>query len=121
MKKVLIAILVILVVILIILIGLGVYGFFLIKPYLSTSSLDIDSATGGSQITTGVDSHPYLSDDQEATLEKLGVDPAKLPTEITPEMESCFSDKLGSDRVQAIIGGESPGILDFLKAKSCIE
>jgi len=116
MKKLLIALLVVLIIILILVIGLGIYAYTIVKPYLSSGSLEqsIDS-------TIVVDKHPLLTDSQEATLEKLGVDPAKLPTEITPAMEACFTEKLGIDRVNAIVGGETPGILDVVKAKSCIE
>jgi hypothetical protein len=124
MKKLLVTLLIILIVILVVLIGLGIYAYTYIKPFLSDGSglpMDfLEQQIDGITTPTG-DRHPLLDESQEATLEKLGVDPAKLPTEITPEMESCFVDKLGSDRVGDIVGGETPGVLDFIKAKSCIE
>jgi hypothetical protein len=67
------------------------------------------------------DGHPLLSESQEEMLEAFGVDVSTLPSELTPEMEECFIEKLGEQRVNEIIGGATPNIFDFLKAKSCIE
>jgi hypothetical protein len=53
-------------------------------------------------------------------LEKIGVDPAKLPQEITPEMEKCFTESLGEARVKEIKDGAEPGVMDFFKAKNCL-
>ncbi|MDP4000675.1 MAG: hypothetical protein Q8P83_00290 [bacterium] len=46
--------------------------------------------------------HPLLSDEQEA-------------------MESCFSETLGTERINEIIAGASPSALEFFKAKNCLE
>jgi len=67
------------------------------------------------------DLHPLLNESQEKMLESFGVDVSALPSELSPEMESCFIEKLGEQRVNEIIGGATPNIFDFLKAKSCIE
>jgi hypothetical protein len=63
--------------------------------------------------------HPLLSPGQEAALESIGVDPSKLPTEITPEQENCAVSKLGEERVREIKSGSTPSISDYLKAKDC--
>lgn len=67
-----------------------------------------------------IDKNPLLSEEQEAQLESLGVDPANLPTTITPAMEECFIDKLGQSRANELINGATPNTSDFLRANSCI-
>ena len=66
------------------------------------------------------DSHPLLNESQEQALEKFGIDPAQVPSEITPEQEGCFVDKLGQARVDEIKAGDSPTATDYFKAKDCI-
>jgi len=121
MKKLLIAILVILLIILILVIGFGIYIYINIKTFLfSDDSININIGSQISHVSKG-DKHPLLSADQEKTLEKIGIDPAKLPNEITPAMEQCFTEKLGADKVSKIKSGEEePSVIDFLKAQSCI-
>lgn len=63
--------------------------------------------------------HPLLSEDQENLLQNYGIDPRAVPTEITPEMESCARESLGDERVDALIQGASPSVTDLLKAQSC--
>ena len=65
--------------------------------------------------------HPLLNDSQEKALKTVGIDPATLPTELTPAQEQCFVDKLGTARVMEIVNGATPTPVDFLKAKGCIE
>lgn len=59
-----------------------------------------------------------ISDAQQKALESAGVDPSKI--NITPEMEACFIDKLGEQKVEEIKNGAVPGPLDMLKASSCL-
>lgn len=71
--------------------------------------------------TTGAnDKHPLLDENQEKLLEAIGVDVENLPTEITPEMEACFTETLGAERVKEIKEGDSPNPFDFFKAKGCL-
>jgi len=81
----------------------------------STTTVSSDSNT-----QTNVDQNPLLSAEQEATLESLGVDVSILPTEITPEMQDCFIQALGEERVVAIMNGDTPSALELFKAKSCL-
>ena len=124
MKKLLITILILLLLIVAIMAGAGVYFYLKLKPFFIDSSAtlsqtaDQDGATGA--LAPSGDKNPLLSDQQEKALEQLGIDPAKLPTEITPELEACFTAKLGESRVSAIKGGEQPTTFDFLKAQSCL-
>ncbi|PIR66791.1 MAG: hypothetical protein COU51_02140 [Parcubacteria group bacterium CG10_big_fil_rev_8_21_14_0_10_36_14] len=64
--------------------------------------------------------HPGLTDSQESLLRSVGIDPAKLPEKLTPELESCFIAKLGEKRVNEIKAGSEIGPLDLLKANSCL-
>ena len=67
-----------------------------------------------------LDQHPGLSADQEKSLQSVGVDVSKLPTEITPGMEECFVEKLGQERVDQIVAGSSPTPVEFLKTQECL-
>ena len=122
MKKILIVLLILILISLLVLLGFAVYIYINIKPFLLSGDQSVlVNSSSNSNIETNNDKHPLLTNDQEATLEKFGIDPAKLPTEITPAMESCFIDKLGQDRVNEIKSGQAePGVLDFFKAKDCV-
>ncbi|MBU0660925.1 hypothetical protein KKG22_01955 [Patescibacteria group bacterium] len=71
--------------------------------------------------TEEVYDHPALSEDQEQTLDKLGIDVSTLPTSITPEQQACAVEKLGQDRVLEIVGGASPSAIELVKAGSCFK
>lgn len=64
--------------------------------------------------------HPLLNKEQEEILENIGVDVSQLPTEISEEMQNCFLEKLGAERAEELINGATPGPLDILKAKDCL-
>lgn len=81
----------------------------------STSSSDTSSPTGSNE-----DSNPLLDANQEETLRNMGIDPATLPSEITPEMEACFVEKLGGERTQEIVEGSDPSPAEILRAASCL-
>ncbi len=98
--------------------------FFVLDPYeirpVLSSLMNTDSNTTTSIDSEIIDKNPALSPIQESALEKIGVDPAKVPTSITGEQEACFEAKLGKDRVVAIKAGDSPTMTDYIKAKDCI-
>ncbi|MBP9760433.1 MAG: hypothetical protein KBD24_03675 [Candidatus Pacebacteria bacterium] len=92
----------------------------------------VDALTGNAKaITTEVvsgveekataDKNPALNIAQERALETVGIDPAKVPSKITPEQEKCFTEKLGAERVAEIKGGASPSTTEIFTARSCIE
>lgn len=64
--------------------------------------------------------HPALDEQQEQNLRSIGVDVSALPNEITPEMEDCFVQKLGQERVDAIKSGSQITATDYLKARGCL-
>ena len=108
-------------VIFLILILLGIYLFITdplnLKPMLLGSEESISSEQSNNATT---DKNPNLSESQEKTLETFGIDPATVPTSITPEQEACFIEKLGVDRVNEIKAGDTPSILEIAKGKDCI-
>ncbi len=119
MKKIFNVFFVVLGVIFFILILIGSYLFiadpYNLKPiFFGQSTIE----TGDSSVVT--DKHPILNDSQEKTLETLGIDPANLPTEITPAQGSCFESMLGSARVEEIKAGSSPTTAEVIKARDCL-
>lgn len=106
----------------IILTGLYVYladPFHLFSLGVSPTSL-INVMTGRESVKIdNIDKNPLLTEEQEAQLESWGVDLEKLPSKITPAMETCFVSKLGQERTNQIIGGSAPTPADFLRAQSC--
>jgi len=62
-----------------------------------------------------------LSAQQEVQLESIGVDPASIPSEISPEMEDCFIEKIGEKRVTEIQAGAQPTPLELIKASPCLQ
>jgi len=83
------------------------------------------TATSTPQVTTNTNTvtkitNPLLSPAQEQALQKIGVDPAKLPTTITPQMEACFARTLGQTRTDEIKNGSAPTAGDFFTARSCL-
>ena len=88
-------------------------------PLHLKASLPGSPSSGGTTGTT-TDKNSLLSESQEKTLETIGVDPAKLPSSITPAQEACFTEKLGAERVAEIKAGGSPTPTEFYTAKSCI-
>lgn len=61
-----------------------------------------------------------LSPAQILFLEKVGIDPSKLPTDISPELEDCLTNAVGEERAQQIKAGAVPTPADLLKAKTCL-
>jgi hypothetical protein len=86
----------------------------------STSQVE-GSAQSATVPTAVVDKNPALSPTQEAALETIGIDPASLPNSITPEMEVCFTEKLGASRVAEIKAGASPSATEIFATRSCYE
>lgn len=85
-----------------------------------TSSASPDVRSSATSVAGETDKHPALDDTQEALLERAGIDPATLPTQLTPGMEACFNEKLGSVRVAEIKNGSTPTPLEFISARACL-
>lgn len=98
-----------------VLILITAYFYFVNSTNLAPAILNAGSDNGES-----VDKHPTLSESQEKALSTFGIDPSELPSEITPEQEACFEEKLGAERVAEIKAGNAPTATDYFKAKGCI-
>lgn len=107
----------------------GIYLYiadpFNLKPLFTggtaiTSNEDMVASTTA-ESTSVLDKHPVLSPKQEAALESLGVDPAALPSSISPEQEACFELVLGASRVAEIKAGATPSAVDVFKARGCLQ
>ena len=96
-----------------------VFDPFGLMPVLS--GLITNNPNSPSANTELNDKHPLLNESQEKLLETIGVDVENLPTEITPEMEACFTETLGAERVKEIMEGATPNPFDLFKAKGCLE
>lgn len=104
-----------------------------LKPLLFPEEREVTSPDTGDMTETDTtatpapttpattDRNPALNEEQEAALETFGIDPASLPSEITPEQEACFVNILGQSRVDEIKAGDSPTTIEFFRARSCIE
>jgi hypothetical protein len=98
------------------------FGVRPIVDALTGNAKDITTeVVGGIEEKAMEDKHPNLNATQERALEVVGIDPAKVPTTITPEQEACFTEKLGAERVEEIKAGASPGTAEIFKARACVE
>ena len=105
---------------------LGVLSFLLIAAgviFLVVNPNNIRSSIPGlskSSLGRTADKNPALNAAQEKTLETLGVDPASVPSSITPAQEKCFVSVLGASRVVEIKAGDTPSATEYFKAKGCL-
>lgn len=99
-------------------------AYVVIADPFDIRSLSADAQTGAEVSLDGADDaadgHPLISDAQERALRAVGIDPALLPAEITPEMERCFEEALGEERTQEIAAGATPSPLDIYRARHCV-
>lgn len=106
------------------LIIVGIYLYVVdpygIRPIFENQSEQLTTTTKNTNNSV-IDKNPMLSPIQEQALEKVGVDPAVLPTKITPAMEACFYTKLGEKRANEIKNGAEPTAKDYFSARSCVQ
>jgi hypothetical protein len=65
--------------------------------------------------------NPLLNEEQAKALEEYGVDVDRLPSSVSPAMEACFVEKLGKERTQEIVAGDSPTAMEVLKSRNCLD
>jgi len=94
---------------------------FMGKPAGETADTGAQDGTADISADAVPDKHPLLTEEQEKAAESLGIDPAALPSTITPAMEECFYDTLGAQRADEIRAGAEPTALDYFKARSCLQ
>ena len=125
MKKLITYFFVVLGVIFFILICAGSYVWFAdpfeIRPFIKMLTSDETTADAAGADQEGVDKNAGLSQAQESALESIGINPANLPSSITPAMEVCFTEKLGVSRVAEIKGGEQPTPAEVFATRACYE
>lgn len=61
-----------------------------------------------------------LSQAQKDALIKLGIDPARAPSSISPAQQDCFIANLGEEKFATIKNGGVPSVMDYMKVKSCL-
>lgn len=132
MKKLLNGFFMALGVIFFILILIGVYLFvadpYNIKPLLfgseSNTPAEQPEAAASNKNTSArepaSDKNPILNQNQEAALEAVGINPANIPNEVSPQQQRCFEDTLGADRVAAITAGDTPSATEIFTARNCL-
>jgi hypothetical protein len=92
-----------------------------LDDYEISNTPEVNSQNSGeTNLTKEKVDNPLLNDEQEKTLESYGVDVSQLPSEISPAMQECFVEKLGESRAQELADGATPGPIDILKAKDCL-
>ncbi len=62
----------------------------------------------------------WLTPEQREILATLGIDEADLPAVLTPELEACLVDKIGADRVAAVKAGDTPTVIEGVRAATCL-
>lgn len=110
-----------------IIILIGVY-LFVVDPYgikpllknLTSGSVSTAVTAPTPEVGVAPKKNPLITSEQERLLKAVGVDPATLPSKITPAMEQCFYTKLGATRVAEIKKIGAPSIADYLAARSCL-
>lgn len=91
-----------------------------IKPLINMITEQSAPVSNNNDSTTKASENPLLTPEQASTLQQFGIDPSTLPSKITPEMEACFYQTLGTQRANAIKAGAEPTAADFLKARACL-
>lgn len=83
---------------------------------LSTNSTDTTAPVAEGSAATEF----TLSPAQREALISLGVDPALVPTSVSPEQEACFVSVFGAGRVDEIKAGAVPTVIEFVSANKCL-
>lgn len=119
MKKILNIFFVTLGVIFFVLVLIGTY-FYITDPLNLKPIFFGTEMTDSTSTNSDAGGHPLLNESQEKALRTFGIDPNDVPSEITPEQEACFEEKLGEKRVSEIKAGDSPTPTEYFKARDCI-
>jgi len=96
----------------------GIYLYiadpFGLKPFLfgSPAKYGMPAAESGGP--------SFLSDEQKNALRTIGINPASIPSQFTPEQEACFVKVLGQTRVDQIKAGSAPTVIEYFQAKVCL-
>ena len=91
-----------------------------IKPMFIDGSGDNTITRQELEENRDVDAHPLLDSSQESLLRLAGINPATLPTEITPELQACVLGIVGEERAREIADGATPTFSEVIKGKACL-
>lgn len=61
-----------------------------------------------------------INTSQEKALQSIGIDPATIPSKITPEQEVCGIKILGETRAGEIKAGSAPTASEMFSLKGCM-
>jgi len=89
---------------------------FNVKPLLFPAQTPASNT-----MTKTPSNNPLLTQEQIAGLQKLGIDTSKIPSSISPAMESCLVAKLGAVRTTEIKQGSLITAIDLYQAQSCLK
>lgn len=110
-----------------ILLGLGAMFLYISAPGSPAPTVEqtgTPAATPGAgnreAVSESVDRNPMLNESQESALETFGIDPASLPSTISPEQEACFIEAIGADRVEEIKAGDTPTATEIFRGRGCL-
>ncbi len=70
--------------------------------------------------STTPETNDWLTPGQRSMLATFGIDESELPKTLTPELETCFVEAIGQERVDAIKAGDSPTFVEGAKAVGCL-
>ncbi|PIP67416.1 MAG: hypothetical protein COU72_02930 [Parcubacteria group bacterium CG10_big_fil_rev_8_21_14_0_10_41_35] len=119
MKKIIQILVIVLLVLIILILSAGAYIWFknplVVKGIVESKIPFIEKP----QMDETYD-HPLLDTAQETQLRDIGIDPSDLPEEITAEQQECVEEKLGVERIQELMSGQSPSPMDAFKAMQCL-
>jgi len=82
-----------------------------------TASEGVPTTLPGTEAAPAAD---WLTPPQRALLATFGIDESALPATLSPELEACFVDAIGRERVDAIKAGETPTFVEGAKAVGCL-
>ena len=98
----------------------GAVNAYLSNTIKDYAPLNTTNNQNTAPVTDSTDKNPLLNAQQEKILEDFGVDVAKLPTEITPSMQTCFIDILGEERATELANGATPSAFEVIKTSKCL-
>ncbi|MFN3188422.1 MAG: hypothetical protein ACK42D_02670 [Candidatus Paceibacteria bacterium] len=61
-----------------------------------------------------------LTHEQQVALESQGINAGALPVTLNPEQQQCMTEKIGQERVEAIMTGATPTPMEVISGASCL-
>ncbi|MFA6131404.1 MAG: hypothetical protein WC730_04065 [Patescibacteria group bacterium] len=93
--------------------GIGLYLFF--SRYGISDINEVASPDSSSAYD-----HPLLTDDQEAALSAVGIDPSTIPESFSQAQIDCAVTAVGETRANEILAGAEPTFLEVMNVLPCL-